>query len=237
MLNRKRKNTENGVNKEDQNGDIKDRVLEKRPKVDEAAPFTVIKFVRDLEKEGNHIEEVSRFVQAADSFTNGESATDVVKQYLNLSNGNFQDIAALIGNQKSSSAALVPVYQCLERILSRVAEHFPHFGARALLSVQQVLQRHGRMVQQSLSRRAKANHVKAALRMLTAMVTLGPEGARYVTSVVNFEGGDFSICLSWRNRKDPEDVRTCAVYLLMSILIVGSNSVARQIMQYKGMYE
>lgn len=235
MLNRKRKNTENGVNKEDQNGDVKDSALEKRPKVDDAVPFTVIKFVRDLEKEGNHVEEVSRFVQAADSFTNGESATDVVKQYLNLSNGNFQDIAALIGNQKSSSAALVPVYQCLERILSRVAEHFPHFGARALLSVQQVLQRHGRMVQQSLSRRAKANHVKAALRMLTAMVTLGPEGARYVTSVVNFEGGDFSICLSWRNRKDPEDVRTCAVYLLMSILIVGSNSVARQIMQYKGL--
>ncbi|CAN7984747.1 unnamed protein product, partial [Ixodes pacificus] len=180
--------------------------------------------------------EVSRFVQAADSFTNGESATDVVKQYLNLSNGNFQDIAALIGNQKSSSAALVPVYQCLERILSRVAEHFPHFGARALLSVQQVLQRHGRMVQQSLSRRAKANHVKAALRMLTAMVTLGPEGARYVTSVVNFEGGDFSIWQTFtRTAHDPEDVRTCAVYLLMSILIVGSNSVARQIMQYKGL--
>lgn len=209
--------------------------MEKRPKVDDAVPFTVIKFVRDLEKEGNPVEEVSRFVKAADSFTNGESATDVVKQYLNLSNGNFQDIAALIGNQKSGSVALVPLYQCLERILSRVAEHFPHFSARALLSVQQVLQRHGRLVQYSLSRRAKANHVKAALRMLTAMVTLGPEGARYVTSVVNFEGGDFSLCLSWRNRKDPEDVRTCAVYLLMSILIVASNSVARQILQCKGL--
>ncbi|CAN7989553.1 unnamed protein product [Ixodes hexagonus] len=201
MLNRKRKNTGDAAIKDNHNGDVKESTSEKRPKGDDEVPFTVIKFVRDLEKEGNPVEEVGRFVKAADSFTNGESATDVVKQYLNLSNGNFQDIAALIGNQKSGSVALVPLYHCLERILSRVAEHFPHFGARALLSVQQVLQRHGRLVQHSLSRRAKANHVKAALRMLTAMVTLGPEGARYVTSVVNFEGGDFSTCLSWRNRK------------------------------------
>lgn len=111
------------------------------------------------------------------------------------------------------------MYQCLERILSRVAEHFPHLATRVLLSVQQVLQKYGYVLQKSVSLRVRPNHIKATLRMLTAMVTLGPEGARYVASVINFEKHDFHVILSWHNRK----VHTCSfIYLQLPSAVIGA---------------
>ncbi|XP_037281588.2 nucleolar pre-ribosomal-associated protein 1 [Rhipicephalus microplus] len=208
---------------------------EKKAKTEPEEPFCIKKFLAVLDKGGDLMTELQKFVEAADSFASGESTEDVVKQYLDAADGNFQSISALLYGVKTGSRTHTLVYQALERLVSRLPEDFKQYVNTALVSAQQMLQKYNRLVHMSLCRTAKPNHAKAALRLLTAIVTLGPEGARYVTSIINFESTNFIMWINTRNRRDAEDVRTCAVFFLMSVLVVGSNSVARQVLQVKGL--
>ncbi|XP_049273077.1 nucleolar pre-ribosomal-associated protein 1 [Rhipicephalus sanguineus] len=208
---------------------------DKKAKTEPEEPFCIKKFLVVLDKGGDLMKEFQKFIEAADSFASGESTVDVVKQYLDATDGNFQSISALLYGVKTGSRMHTLVYQVLERLVSRLPEDFRQYVNTALVSAQQMLQKYSRLMHMSLCRTAKANHAKAALRLLTSIVTLGPEGARYVTSVVNFETTDFTTWINTRNRRDTEDVRTCAVFFLMSVLVVGSNSVARQVLQAKGL--
>uniref|UniRef100_A0A224YV24 Nucleolar pre-ribosomal-associated protein 1 n=1 Tax=Rhipicephalus zambeziensis TaxID=60191 RepID=A0A224YV24_9ACAR len=208
---------------------------EKKAKTEPEEPFCIKKFLAVLDKGGDLMTELQKFIETADSFARGESTEDVVKQYLDAADGNFQSISALLYGVKTGSRTHTLVYRALERLVTRLPEDFKQYVNTALVSAQQMLQKYSRLIHMSLCRTAKANHAKAALRLLTAIVTLGPEGARYVTSVINFESTNFTTWINTRNRRDAEDVRTCAVFFLMSVLVVGSNSVARQVLQVKGL--
>lgn len=212
-----------------------DAVPEKKAKADAEEPFCIKTFLAVLEKGGDLMKEFQKFVRAADSFASGESTEDTVKQYLDGTDGNFQTISSLLYNVKTGSRMHTLVYQVLDRLISRLPEDFKQYVNTALMSAQHMLQKYSRLMHMSLCRTAKPNHAKAALRLLTSIVTLGPEGARYVTSVVNFETTAFTTWINTHNQRDPEDVRTCAVFFLMSVLVVGSNSVARQVLQAKGL--
>lgn len=212
-----------------------DAVSDKEAKAEPEEPFSIEQFLAVLDKGGDLMKELQKFIEAADSFASGESTEDTVKQCLDATDGNFQNISALLYGVKTGSRMHTLVYQVLERLISRLPEDFKQYVNSALVSSQQMLQKYSRLLHMSLCRTAKPNHAKAALRLLTAIVTLGPEGARYVTSVVNFETTAFTTWINTRNRRDPEDVRTCAVFFLMAVLVVGSNSVARQVLQAKGL--
>lgn len=230
---KKRKHDETKDNLDSEEPD--DTLPEKKTKPDTEDVFCIEKFLIVLDKGGDILEELFKFVNAADSFASGESTVDVVKQYLDRTDGSYQCITSLLDGVKTGSVMHKLVYEALERLICRLPEDFKQYINTALVSVQQMLQKYSRLLHMALCRTAKYGMARAALRLLTSIVTLGPEGARYVTSVVSFETVDFTTWFNTRNRKDPEDVRTCAVFLLMSILVVGSNSVARQVLQAKGL--
>lgn len=212
-----------------------DESPEKKPKTDTEEPFLIEKFINVLDKGGDLLEELRKFVGAADSFASGESTVDAVKQFLDGTNANFQGVMSLLDGVKPGAVMHTAVYNVLERLFSRLPEDFQQHVNTALVSAQQMLQKHSRLLHQSLNRTANYSHVRATMRLLTSIVTLGPEGARYVTSVINFETVDLTPWFNTRSRKDPEDVRTSTIFFLMSILVVGSNSVARQVLQAKGL--
>ncbi|XP_064474262.1 nucleolar pre-ribosomal-associated protein 1-like [Ornithodoros turicata] len=210
--------------------------VDKSAKFDESGPFCMVKFIASLESEENAINELEKFTHAAELFASGATTDDVAQQFLARTEGDLHSLANLIRKQKSTTYAVARVYRCLELLLHHVAEESPHLSTSVVSSLQQPLLQSKHHLEQSLTMsRSKFNHVRAALRMLTALAVLGPEGARLVTQVVHFDSSHFRVLLHWRNVKDPEDIRTCAVYLLLSIFATGRNTVVRQILETKGL--
>lgn len=211
-------------------------VPEKSAKLHDADSFSVVKFISDLDKEENPIDEVQRFKDAAELFDSGGTTVDVVDQFLTHTQGNIRSIANLIQKQKSTTPAVTLLYRCLELLMQHAAEKGAQMAAAVVGSVQQALQQSKGQLERSLARsRSKAHHVQATLRMLTTLAMLGAEGARHVAQVVDLGAEHFRLLLQWRNPADPHDVRTCAVYLLLAIMATGRNAVVRQILTYKGL--
>ncbi|CAG2249527.1 URB1 [Mytilus edulis] len=91
----------------------------------------------------------------------------------------------------------------------------------------------GKENHQSLSQRNKASQIKTTLKLLSAMTMLGETSARAILTQIDFSNPNIQLLYGRRDRKDPQDVRTCMIHFVLGFLLSGSDSVIRQLMDLK----
>ena len=139
--------------------------------------------------------------------------------------------------QKNKANDIAAVFNTVEAVISRVVRGKDKLGDRSVEVTTQLVKRvnsdYAKEIVLLLSGTNTAYQAKSVLRMLTAMVTLGPVQAREVLTKVNWEHDNWDTLCKRSSKKDPPDVRTCFIHLLLAFLFEPSPLVLRDFFSSK----
>jgi len=139
--------------------------------------------------------------------------------------------------QKNKANDIAAVFNTVEAVISRVVRGKDKLGDRSVEVTTQLVKRvnsdYAKEIVLLLSGTNTAYQAKSVLRMLTAMVTLGPAQAREVLTKVNWEHDNWDTLCKRSSKKDPPDVRTCFIHLLLAFLFEPSPLVLRDFFSSK----
>ncbi|XP_055863710.1 nucleolar pre-ribosomal-associated protein 1-like isoform X2 [Biomphalaria glabrata] len=99
--------------------------------------------------------------------------------------------------------------------------------------VQRLLAAHMGQVYNCLRDQNKSKTIKSAVTLLIAMVLLSDKSKKTVLARLNFGHQNFPPLFKRRNRKDPQDVRSCMVLLTLAFLLDSDNAVITVLVQQK----
>ncbi|CAG5136530.1 unnamed protein product, partial [Candidula unifasciata] len=165
------------------------------------------------------IEGLEKFIGSAEAVIEGQECPDIVAGYCRSSQ-TCSELFTLIDptGPKMKANELALVFRCLELVLTRIQTNLLKFSSTGEAVVQKLLAGHMGQVYNCLQEQNKSKTIKAALRLLTSMVRLSDRAKKAVQSRLNFAHATFPPIFRRRNRKDPNDVRSCAVALTLSFL-------------------
>jgi len=139
--------------------------------------------------------------------------------------------------EKNKANDVAAVFNTVEAVVTRVVRGKDRLGDRcgevAMELVKRVNSDYGKEIVLLLSGTNTAYQAKSVLRMLTAMVTLGPTQAREVLMKVNWEHDNWDTLSKRSSKKDPPDVRTCFIHFLLSFLFEPSPLVLKDFFSLK----
>jgi len=139
--------------------------------------------------------------------------------------------------EKNKANDVAAVFNAVEAVVLRVvrggATLSDRSGEVAMELVKKVASDYAKEIVLLLSGTNTAYQAKSVLRMLTAMVTLGPTQARELLLKVNWEHDNWDTLSKRSSRKDPPDVRTCFIHFLLAFLFEPSPLVLKDFFSLK----
>ncbi|XP_052239266.1 nucleolar pre-ribosomal-associated protein 1-like isoform X2 [Dreissena polymorpha] len=196
--------------------------------------FTVIDFKFHLNDQ-NTVTSLEKFVEAAQSWLDG-SGDDIVAA-LCRSSPECEEVLKLLESTGRKVSEFQPVFQCLEKILLRIADDLGRFYSTAQCIVRKILTSHSNLLHNILNIKNKSGSIKSGLKLLVSMVMLGNQSAKLVLNHVDLGHATMLPLLRRRDTKDDEDVRTCFQHLIVSFLLSGDSETIRRLIQVKGLME
>eukprot|EP00092_Neocalanus_flemingeri_P037911 GFUD01041266.1.p1 GENE.GFUD01041266.1~~GFUD01041266.1.p1 ORF type:complete len:1730 (-),score=625.36 GFUD01041266.1:48-5237(-) len=139
--------------------------------------------------------------------------------------------------EKNKANDVAAVFNAVEAVVARVVRCGAKLGPMsrdvATELVRKVNSDYGKEIVLLLSGTNTAYQAKSVLRMLTAMVTLGPTQAREVLLKVNWEHDNWDTLSKRSSKTDPPDVRTCFIHFLLAFLFEPSSLVLKDFFSMK----
>jgi len=139
--------------------------------------------------------------------------------------------------EKNRANDVAAVFNTVEAVITRVVRGQDKLGDRSLEVATELVKRvnadYAKEIVLLLSGTNTAYQAKSVLRMLTAMVTLGPVQAREVLMKVNWEHDNWDTLCKRSSKKDPPDVRTCFIHFLLAFLFEPSPLVLKDFFSLK----
>ena len=139
--------------------------------------------------------------------------------------------------EKNKANDVAAVFNTVEAVISRVVRGKDKLGDRSVEVAAELVKRvnsdYAKEIVLLLSGTNTAYQAKSVLRMLTAMVTLGPVQAREVLMKVNWEHDNWDTLCKRSSKKDPPDVRTCFIHFLLAFLFEPSPLVLKDFFSLK----
>ncbi|KAH9488020.1 nucleolar pre-ribosomal-associated protein 1 [Bulinus truncatus] len=199
-----------------------------------------VTFISDVEfkfllrDEETVVEGLEKFIQTAEAFIDGVPCPDIVSSFC-ISSPNLAEFWNLIEPSscklKINDVALV--FECLEQILARIRNDLVKLSSVGEAIVQKVLAVHMGQLYYSLRDQNNSRTIKSGLKLLIAMVLLSDKSKKAILSRLNFGHQNFHPLFNRRNRKDPQDVRSCVVLLTLAFLLDSDNTVINFLVQQK----
>ncbi|XP_041352192.1 nucleolar pre-ribosomal-associated protein 1-like [Gigantopelta aegis] len=196
--------------------------------------FTEIEFKLMLRDSNTIFVGLERFIETAQRFQ--EEEYDLVLQYCRSSN-DCSEIFSLLEAEKRKPAEVALIFNTLECILIRIAGDLDKLKTVGQLVVQRLVASHLPLICVFLRMSNKSTQIKAALKLLCAMVMIGGSSCRAVISQFNFNHQNITPLFNRRDRKDDQDVRTCLVHFVMAFLLAGDKGVVRKLVEQKTMLQ
>ncbi|XP_022797243.1 uncharacterized protein LOC111335571 [Stylophora pistillata] len=184
-----------------------------------------------LQKEHTRLSGLKKLQNALKESEAKESVGDIIKE-----GGEFQEIFTILerGQHALSKLEIQTCMEILESILLYTAEESQLANRLGVSIVQRVLQGHMKLLYSCLNPGNPPEVIKAALKLITAMVTQGSSAAREVQSSFDFTLKSLGALPNKRDSNSVQDVRTCFIYFCLSFLMFGDLAVMKQILEVKG---
>ncbi|XP_076077212.1 nucleolar pre-ribosomal-associated protein 1-like [Mytilus galloprovincialis] len=202
-----------------------------KKKKTEKDEYTEVHFKVELKDPITTFLALDKFHDAADKFLEGEGY-DIVAGYCRSSE-ECTEILQLLEGGKRKPSELQLIFETLECILIRLVDDLSKYQSVGHTIVKKIWGSHTGSLYSSLSQRNKASQIKTTLKLLSAMTMLGETSARAILTQIDFSNPNIQLLYGRRDRKDPQDVRTCMIHFVLGFLLSGSDSVIRQLMDLK----
>ncbi|KAG1679329.1 Nucleolar pre-ribosomal-associated protein 1 [Nymphon striatum] len=157
-----------------------------------------------------------------------------LKSYLKVSNDG-QEILNYLESSKHLPSEYAVIFETIEHILLGLVEDDPAVTEHIGMSiVRRILKSSLGTVYHMLNGNNKANVIKSALKLLTAMVASSAHAAQEVVAIFDFSLKSLAGLMNRRDIKDSHDIRTCYVFFLSALLMSNDNHVIKHVCQLKG---
>ncbi|CAC5395758.1 URB1 [Mytilus coruscus] len=206
-----------------------------KKKKTEKDEYTEVHFKVELKDPITTFLALDKFHDAADKFLDGEGY-DIVAGYCRSSE-ECTEILQLLEGEKRKPSELQLIFEVLECILIRLVDDLSKYQTVGHTIVKKIWGSHTGPLYSSLSQRNKASQIKTTLKLLSAMIMLGETSARAILTQIDFSNRNIQLLYERRDRKDPQDVRTCMIHFVLGFMLSGSASVIRQLMDLKDFSE
>ncbi|KAJ8026626.1 Nucleolar pre-ribosomal-associated protein 1 [Holothuria leucospilota] len=160
-----------------------------------------------------------------------EDGEDILMQYLEAS-PQCEDLLDLLKNDDRPDLVLLYVFKIIRIILIRFAENHARYAGTALSMVRRIVRLHFSVLVKILTMR-EWQFQKAALSILTIMVTLGQQCAQEVLSELNLNHPYLLKLSQMRRDKHREDPRMLFVQFAMSLFITGGSNIVEKVVASK----
>ncbi|OWF47467.1 nucleolar pre-ribosomal-associated protein 1-like [Mizuhopecten yessoensis] len=194
--------------------------------------FTEITFKYLLRDPATTFSAFDKFSETAQQWSQ-EQGYDIVARYCQ-SSAECSEIFKVLEAGKRKPGEVAAIFRSLEAILLRIADDLDKFSMVGQNIVQRLLSSQMATIYFTLLMTNKSGHIKVTLKLLTAMVMLGDRSARMILAQFDFNNPVLPPLLNRRDKKDPNDVRTCLLHFMMSFLIIGSDDVIKQLAEQRG---
>jgi len=173
---------------------------------------------------------LTKLLHALKESQSQESFESIIKEV-----GEFQEVFGILesGRHSLSQLEIQKCLEILESVLLFTAEDKQFSTRTGMVIVQRVLQSHMKILYSCLNPGNPPEVIKAALRLLTAMVTQGASAAREVQRSFDFTLKFIGSLPNKRDTKSAQDVRTCFIYFCLSFLMFGDLAVMKHILELK----
>ncbi|XP_043927364.1 nucleolar pre-ribosomal-associated protein 1 [Protopterus annectens] len=202
----------------------------KKPKTVEPE-FTGTQFKSMLKDSQTLTKGMETFISLAKKLPSAD-LYDVVEGYIKISM-ECAEIFKLLDGEKRSEKEMVLIFESLEAILLRTASDLLHFSIVGVNIVKKLISNYMKSIYAALYSESY-RFCRICLKLLSAMVTQGPDSARDVFSHFDFNHKLLPGLVKKRDAQGRPDVRMAYIQFALSFLISGDNILIGQVLELKG---